>query len=103
MTGEVALEIRGRAWLAGLAARLIDRRLIIRGQACGEAEGPLDLYAIMGRSCVLQKRIEASSLGHSFQFDSEPLSSDNLETEIQIELVCGSQVLHAEQVPVESE
>lgn len=103
MPGEAALEIRGQAWLDGLKARLIDGRLSVRGRVNGQADGPLDLYAIMGRSCVLQKRIETSSLGNSFEFDTGAPPTENLESVVRIELVSGSQVLHAELVPVESE
>jgi hypothetical protein len=101
--GEVALEIRGQAWLSGLAAQLRGEMLTVRGTLHGQADEPLDLYAIMGRFTVLQKRIEASPGGQPFEFNSEPLPPDRIKAAVRVELVCGSNIWHSAEAPVAGE
>ena len=103
MTGEVALEIRGQAWLANVAATMAGGRVTIRGVLKGQADAPLDLYAIMGRFTVIQKRIEASPPGRPFEFTSEPLPAGQLESTVRIELVQGSNILDAVETPPANE
>lgn len=103
MSGDVALEIRGQAWLADLSADMHGRRLAIRGKLNGQADGPLDLYAIMGRFSVIQKQIETSAGSRRFEFISEPLPPERIAPAVQIELVSGSNIWHAAEIPLTNE
>src|SRR5205823_3112882 len=97
---EVALEIRGQAWLGDLSADIRDGRIELRGTVRGQADGPLDLYAILGRFTVIQARVEASKASCSFVAVSDPLPPEPLEPVLKAELVSGSNVLHAAEVPL---
>lgn len=101
--GEVALEIRGQAWLSGLAASRRGDKLAIRGTLNGQADEPLDLYAIMGRFTVIQKRIEVLAPGQRFELVSEPLPPDRIRATVRMELVCGSNIWHSAEAPVAGE
>jgi hypothetical protein len=98
--GEVALEVRGQVWLADLHAEKTGDRIRIAGVARGQAEGSLDLYAILGRATVIHARVEAMVAGRPFEFISEPLPALHLASVLTIELVSGSNVWHSAEVPL---
>jgi hypothetical protein len=95
MPGEAALEIRGRAWLTDLTAEIHDERLRVCGTVRGRAEEPLDLYAILDRSTVIQARVEASESGRPFEFVSESMVPEGAISAVKIELVSGSNIWHS--------
>jgi hypothetical protein len=92
---EVALEVRGQAWLSELTATRRDDRLILRGRLNGTAGGRLDLYAILDRRTAIQAALDA--LG-PFELTSEPL--EHWTDEAHVELVQGSTIWHAADLPV---
>jgi hypothetical protein len=100
MPGESALEIRGQAWLADLLVEMTGERIRIRGAVRGQAEGPLDLYAIWGRATVIQARVEASTAGQPFDLVSDSIPARDASGAVTIELVSGSSVWHSVEVPL---
>ena len=100
MWADAALEIRGQAWLTSLTARVHDSRLVLRGTVRGRADGPLDLYAILGRTTAIQTRVEASESGCAFDAASDLLPAERIETEATVELIAGAAVWHSASVPL---
>jgi hypothetical protein len=92
---EIAIEVRGQAWLSDVSARRHGERLILRGRLDGTADGRLDLYAIMERRTAIQAALDAPG---PFELTSEPV--EHWATEAHVELVHGSTVWHAADVPV---
>ena len=98
MWADAALEIRAQAWLTGLMARIHDHRLILHGAVRGRADGPLDLYAILGRTTAIQARVDASESGCEFEAASDILTPERIETATTVELIAGSVVWHSASV-----
>src|SRR5207248_1136611 len=95
--GEVALEIRCRAWLRGVTVAFRDGVLCLTGEAVGRADVPLDLYAILGRTTVIQATVTPTDGGAPFALASDPLSANMLrESAVRVELVCGSVAWHTQ-------
>jgi hypothetical protein len=88
--GEVALEIRCRAFLRNLRIEPWEDRLRISGEAVGDWPEPLEIYAILGRSTIGYGHVLATPEGRRFELVSEGVAS--LADELQIELVSGGMV-----------
>ncbi|MFL5341406.1 MAG: hypothetical protein ACJ8F7_14775 [Gemmataceae bacterium] len=98
--GDVALEIRMAAWLADAAVSLdADRRLHIRGTVRGQAERPMDLYAILGRFTIAHGTVAA---GETFDITSDPLPPERLQLDERfgLELVNGAIAWHCVELPL---
>ncbi len=96
---EAALEVRGRAWLSELGAEWRSRALIVRGRLNGTADAPLDLYAILDRRTVIQTALRAEAFG-SFELQSEPVPTADWPADVRVELIEGSTIWHAADVPI---
>ena len=95
---EAAVEVRGQAWLSELGAERRGEALVVRGRLNGTADGPLDLYAILDRRTVIQATFDDT--GRSFELTSEPIAPESRASDLRIELVHGSTVWHAADVPI---
>ncbi len=102
--GEVALEIRAAAWLSDVTVEAWSEGengfLRLRAAVRGEAERPLDLYAILGRSTALQAAVSA---GQSFELVSEPLPPERWREEraVCVELMNGASAWCTLELPIE--
>jgi hypothetical protein len=98
---EVALEIRGLAWLDNLVARRQGDGLL----ACGLVRGPagidLDLYAIMGRRVAWQGRVCSQPEGTPFEIELAPIPAADASLSLHVELMHGGAVWHAANLVVE--
>jgi hypothetical protein len=76
--GEVALEVRCTAFLRGVRfdATVADGlvELHVSGQAVGTAPGPLELYAVLGRSTVAYASVLPTPAGTDFQLKGEKIA-----------------------------
>lgn len=105
--GDVALEVRCRAYLRGVRMR-IERaanlaRLQVSGAVIGTAERPLELYALLDGANVLYATVEAAPEGRPFSFISEPLTLPISGVhQGRVELVHGAVVWWAEEHPVDT-
>ncbi|MGL4554244.1 MAG: hypothetical protein ACRC33_24025, partial [Gemmataceae bacterium] len=66
--GEVALEVRATAYLADVRAE----GDAVVGRVVGAADGPLDLYLIVGRYTAAQASVRATPEGTAFALDLTP-------------------------------
>lgn len=82
--GEVALEVRRTAFLKDVQVARDGQVLRVTGKVVGEADGPLDLYVLMGRSTAGYTTVEA---GKTFEVQAEAL-----EGSVRVELVRGAVV-----------
>ena len=99
--GEAALEIRCLAWLRNVAVEGRSGCLVVSGEAVGHADGPLDLYAILGRSTVIQATVTPTEIGTPFALTSAILSPEaTCETAVRIELVSGAVAWHTQDLAV---
>jgi hypothetical protein len=97
--GDVALEVRCTAYLRDVDARVIGTTLHVGGEAVGTAEGPLDLYVLLGRRSVWETQVTPTPQGTSFHLeaavDPDALGQDT-ETgkpaAVQVDLVNGAAV-----------
>lgn len=85
--GEVALEIRRRAWLRNLRLEIIGERLRLSGDVRGRADSALDLYLIAGRRTLLQASVTP---GDFEAWSDDPVS--DLPSAGYIDLVQGSDI-----------
>jgi hypothetical protein len=98
--GEVALEVRCTAFLRDVHARVKsgDRaELHVTGMVVGSAEGPLDLYAILGRRPVAEAQVTAGSPFHLEARDLDPAwlaeaGEPGKPAFVQVDLVNGANV-----------
>jgi hypothetical protein len=107
---EVALEVRCTAYLRGVTvhAELREGRgeICATGEVVGQADAPLDLYLILGRSPLVETHVVAVPQGQAFRLTGgvEPgllLAGDPVLA--RIELVNGAVVWYSWQVPVSVE
>lgn len=94
---EIALEVRGQAWLDDLSAKWAGDRILVTGRVLGQIEGTLDLYAIRDRRPILH---EVVSAGSTFELATDVLPHAAAQDAIHVELMLGSFTLHAAEVPV---
>ncbi len=90
--GEVALEVRGPAYLRAVRAALTRSgtatRLRVRGEVVGSWPQPLELYGVLDRSNVLYAVVPADPAGRPFDLVSEELpETTEARHEVRIELV----------------
>jgi len=97
---EAALEVRAQAWLSGLGAERRDDRLTVRGRLNGTADTKLDLYAILERRTVIQAALDAGAVGQLFELTSSSVLPQDWRPTVHVELVCGSTIWHAADVPI---
>jgi hypothetical protein len=103
--GEVALEVRCTAFLRGVRswaeAGAGQAALHVAGAVVGVAEGPLDLYVILGRSPLVETQVVAAPEGAPFHLvagglDPARLAAPDAETgrpaAVRVELVNGASV-----------
>jgi hypothetical protein len=75
--GEVALEVRCRAFLRGVrawpefAGGIV--RVHIQGEVVGTSDRPLELYLLLDDSTIAYRMLEPTALGQSFDLVSEDL------------------------------
>jgi hypothetical protein len=91
--GNVALEIRCRAFLRNVQIKVHENRLRISGEVVGDWSEPLELYAVAGRSVVGYEQVTATPAGRAFELETQELSS--LGAELRIELVNGGTIWYA--------
>jgi len=95
--GDVALEIRCRAWLRGTTAIARAGVLRVSGEAVGNADRPLDLYAILGRTTAIQAVVTPCEAGTPFALTSAPISAEaERESAVRVELVAGAVAWHTQ-------
>jgi hypothetical protein len=95
LCGEVALEIRCRAFLRDVRVEIVPGdplRLAVAGLVVGAADGPLELYVLVGGQTVFYAPVETRPDGWPFDGVSDPIPE--LETpdgapEIRVDLVQG--------------
>jgi hypothetical protein len=99
--GQVALEVRCTAFLRDVRAWATagDRAEIhVTGTVVGSADGPLDLYAILGRRPVLHTQMNAETKGRPFHLKAPDLDPAWLREDaesgkfaaVQVDLVNGA-------------
>ena len=95
--GEVALEIRCRAWLRGVTIAMRAGALHLAGETVGHADRPLDLYAILGRTTVIQAIVTPTEAGAPFSLKSDLLPPQAAgESAVRVELVSGAVAWHTQ-------
>jgi hypothetical protein len=95
--GDVALEIRCRAWLRGVTVTAREGVLHVAGEVVGNADWPLDLYAILGRTTVIQATVTPTEAGSPFTLASVVLPGEMLqESAVRVELVAGAVAWHTQ-------
>src|SRR5262249_8750819 len=99
--GEVALEVRCLAYLRGVAIHRVGGRLEVTGEVVGQAEGPLELYAVVGRRPVGRLVVKAAPAGGPFVLVGEwPDLPPDEPPVVRVELVCVSNPWYTiEEVP----
>jgi hypothetical protein len=90
--GEVALEVRGPAYLRGVRAALMPAgaasRLKLQGEVVGAWPQPLELYALLDGANVLYATVTADPAGRPFDLLSEELpDTSEAPHEVRVELV----------------
>jgi hypothetical protein len=101
--GEVALEVRGPAFLqhVGFRADFADEALTLyaAGEVAGSWDCPLEVYMILDRSTVAYAPVEASTTSLVFELTSEPLPPERWRTgrqmAVRIDLVQGATVWYS--------
>lgn len=97
---ECQLEIRGQVWLSNLIAMRYGNNLILRGTTRGTADDALDLYAILDRQTVLTASIRPEHDRRAFEFTSAAVDSAEWPLSVRVELIRGSAIWHAADVPL---
>lgn len=93
VTGEVALEVRATASLAGIRLAVEADHLVVRGLVVGTADGPLDLYLIADRTPAGYAAVEASGAGTEFELTAPLVHESGAAVgRIKVELVCAATV-----------
>ncbi len=90
--GEVALEVRGPAYLRAVRAALVPAgpatRLRVRGEVVGVWPQPLELYALLDGANVVYAAVTADPAGRPFDLVSEELpAAPEARREVRVELV----------------
>lgn len=94
LCGDVALEIRRRAWLTDLVAEPAGGgQLRISGAIRGEVDPPMDLYVMADGHSVGYQSCSSAGL---FQIVTD--AADSPATEVRIELVGGAVVWHVSEI-----
>jgi hypothetical protein len=102
--GEVALEIRCSAWLRGVTVGVRGGALHLAGAVVGRAGVPLDLYAILGRTAVIQTTVTPTPDSMPFALVSDPLPPELLrESAVRVELVAGAVAWHTQDFAIPSD
>jgi hypothetical protein len=84
--GDVAIEIRCRAYLQDVRTAVVDGfRVRISGEVVGEADGPLDVYALADERTI---GYQLCSAGTSFEIVTDELTT--MPPEVRVELVNGA-------------
>jgi hypothetical protein len=100
---EVALEVRCTAYLRNVRAWVGEEdgiTLHAGGEVVGRADGPLDLYLILGRSPLTETRAEAEPAGRPFHLAAAVGDRDRLAEPVRVELVNGATVWFSTEVGV---
>jgi hypothetical protein len=94
--GEAALEVRCTAFLRDVRARVDERaELHVTGTVVGSADGPLDLYVILGRRPLVESRVTAEPAGRVFHLQApvpEMGGQEEQPATVQVDLVNGATV-----------
>jgi hypothetical protein len=92
--GEVALEVRCCAFLRNIRVETAGRALQITGSVVGSADGPLELYAVLGRRTADYATTTASADGTPFRLNAElPAVADDEDSRfLRVDLVNGASV-----------
>lgn len=97
---EVGLEVRGQAWLDGLAAERVGDMLRLVGTLRGQADDPLDLYAILHRRVALHASVRADGADAPLDLHSPAIEAGAWAEVARVELMRGAAVWHAAELPV---
>jgi hypothetical protein len=101
---EVALEVRCIAFLRGVRAWIVVEAggavLHVAGEVVGEADRPLDLYVILGRSPLAEAQFEPLPAGRAFHLTAPGLDPARLQgsESVRVELVNGATVWYGTEV-----
>jgi hypothetical protein len=88
LCGEVALEVRCRAFLRDVRLKVEGRELCVSGEVVGPAEGELELYVVCGRSPVGYARVVPGPGGQPFAVRAEvPAAQAAQPVSVQVDLV----------------
>jgi hypothetical protein len=93
--GEVALEVRCTAFLRDVRAWISKEELHVTGTVVGSADGPLDLYVILGRRPLVEGRVTAEPAGGPFHLEARVPETGGQEGQpaaVQVDLVNGATV-----------
>jgi hypothetical protein len=92
--GEVALEVRCTAFLRDVRAWVGRAELHVTGTVVGSADGPLDLYAILGRRPLVEGRVSAEPAGRGFHLQAPvpEMGQEGQPLTVQVDLVNGATV-----------
>jgi hypothetical protein len=107
--GEVALEVRCTAFLRGVRAWAVPPGVLhVAGEVVGWADGPLELYVILGRYTAAYAAVTAGAEGVPFHLMAADLPPERWRAEeggaepgpvLRIELVKGASVWYAWEQP----
>jgi hypothetical protein len=99
--GEVALEVRCQAYLRGVRAwRSPAGEVHVEGEVIGEAEGPLELYAVLGRHPVAYTTVTARPEGTLFHLSTADRPAEEEPRRLKIDLVKGAMVWYTWEQPL---
>jgi hypothetical protein len=93
--GEVALEVRCTAFLRDVRVGVRGGQLQVTGMVVGSADGPLDLYVILGRRPLVEGRVTAEPAGGPFTLEApvpEAGWQERQPAAVQVDLVNGAAV-----------
>jgi hypothetical protein len=94
--GEVALEVRCTAYLRSVRAWAeadgATATVHAAGEVVGQADGPLDLYLILGRTPLAEMFAGASPEGRPFHLAAARVDAGRLDETVRLELVRGATV-----------
>jgi hypothetical protein len=95
--GEVALEIRKDAYLAGLQVQRVDARMHVTGLVAGIAPQPLELYTLVDGRHVDYRTIPPTPEGTPFRLELSEIDSD--AQIVRVELINISSIWYVVELP----
>jgi hypothetical protein len=90
--GEVALEVRCRAFLRDVRVEPVAGSLQITGTVVGPSDGPLELYAVLGRFTADYAAVTPTPEGTPFRLTAEVPADAGEPLPLKVDLVSGASV-----------